>query len=152
MLTEGCSPLASGDTPPSRAPRATPPLQGEDDEYDHLRTEAHDETLPFMSDLPQYWTLKRRKPLHPAIPTRAREWLLFFAAALFLIVAPLYILSTYIRRLLTADEAVQMCLPLLFGGGVFVVLGTLCRSWRLKKLRIHIRSERDLAAGLSEPD
>ena len=28
---EGYPPIASGDTPPSRAPRATPPLQGEDD-------------------------------------------------------------------------------------------------------------------------
>lgn len=119
---------------------------------DHLRTKAYDETLPSMSDLPRYWTLKTRKPLHPTIPTRAREWLLFFAAALFLVAAPLYILSGYIRHLLTADEAVQMCLSLWFGGGVFVVLGTLCRWWRLKKLRMHVRSKRNLAVGLSEPD
>ncbi len=120
--------------------------------HDHLRTKAYDETLPSMSDLPRYWTLKTRKPLHPTIPTRAREWLLFFAAALFLVAAPLYILSGYIRHLLTADEAVQMCLSLWFGGGVFVVLGTLCRWWRLKKLRMHVRSKRNLAVGLSEPD
>lgn len=119
---------------------------------DHLRTDVCDETLPFMSDLPRFWTLKTRKPLHPAIPSRTREWFLFVAAALLLAVGPLYILSAYIRRLLTAYEAVQMCLPLWFGGGVFVVLGTLCRWWRLKKLRMHLRSKRNLAAGLSEPD
>jgi hypothetical protein len=63
-----------------------------------------------------------------------------------------YILLAYFRHLLTADEAVQMAIPLWFGGGVFVVAGLFCRWWRLKKLEMYIRFKRDLVAGLSKSD
>lgn len=105
-----------------------------------------------MSDLPRYWSLQRRRALHPIVPTKAKELLLFITAGLFLAVGPLYVISAYFRRLLSADEAIEMYIPLLVGGGVFLILGILCRRRRLKKLKAYQQSKRDLASGFTKSD